>query len=929
MAFIASKYTGGIDVNQVDRLAPLFSGGGTATAPDVDFASVSGAKLAAEQYNKRGYELAYAYKAAEEGVKNGTDGALQLYYNIGQEIAKHEALKVAVVHTGEQIKQAQESKYGDKRYIGEDTPGTVDAAYQYMKGNKRAFHYETPKSLIQHFKETADNTDLIDPSGNAINLEILPMLRPDYKGIQAFSDDYFSKIKGYTTRTEGGSGPGKEGTKGEEFIFDNLQTNSGNYVHLLNSQTDYVEKIWNDPGMREEAKSDAYTKLIRNWANGQGFTLPTAIQSSTSQTTGDRRFSEVYNMLEATSKKDGSVIQVAEVYKSGDSYPTYYLLTKDEKGKQNFGEQINDLNGYNFSYLREPLYSSKQENFMITYSLLDLDDKRDFEGIAELLHNELCDYDEAFKITYGDFKSMDSFGTNDEYAESRNALFSYARSQFHLLLDKAALADIRKSHETAIEINKKLEIIISNKVKDRTTTEKTGSHYAFDAIVDQLADAGILDAATQIGYTANYDGHILVTNLSPTSQVKIYDPILTKTLDINNAAGGLWVRQGILNYKDQGANTNIHSLFSGQQNFFMTGSTEGKNFLIPIQASLAKGFIIGYSGEILQTNELRNGDWYRDHGDQGDPSQTDLSGREISGSTTPYRQYTAAISMEDFLNTPITISKEEYVELFRTLRKDRKVKVRYTIDGKEKSHSEDISEVTDQKKALAAIREGGFERPTIGYQSKQGTKYLTEWMYANQTALKYESEKIYEKHGYKKDIQPGYGTATSYGADTRYENLSPAAKADIDILHQRYLKRYNDAVDEQISNNLNAKFDMEGDDGSMYARIPLRELYERDKDVIAHLGYNEETNRRGIQVVDRTQSNTGSDRGKKAKLLNKTNDFWGNTEDIYVILDFFNEIPLSSFSPEALGKAQDKFNERIRQNQNNQPSSTAPVGGVL
>ena len=94
--------------------------------------------------------------------------------------------------------------------------------------------------------------------------------------------------------------------------------------------------------------------------------------------------------------------------------------------------------------------------------------------------------------------------------------------------------------------------------------------------------------------------------------------------------------------------------------YLSTGS--GERYAIPFDAQNAKGHIVNYGGEVILTNILKNFNWQQDDTTEGDPSQTSLSGKDISASITPYRGYQIAMSVSDFLDIQINISKEEYVE---------------------------------------------------------------------------------------------------------------------------------------------------------------------------------------------------------------------------------------------------------------------------
>lgn len=912
MAFIASKYTGGIDVNQVDRLAPLFSGGGTATAPDVDFIPVSGATTASSQFNQIGYDLAFRHAAALRDVANGVPGAMEELYAVGQAINQNEIRRNAVEYTNVNREEIKKSDYGDMLYAGDIIGGTLDLVTEMFNKNPNADLYANYSTMHDRAYMNLESSPLINPDGTAISFRVDAILKEGYEGINEFTKKFLQEVSGYTIISRGGGAPGDK-PETENYVFSNDERNSENYVHLLNGQKQYVQDIVNNEGMYSEARSLTLSTLISNYNKGQGFTFPTAIKSDANTNVLDRRFSDSYNLLEATNNKTKDIIQVAEVYTSGESLPRYYPMSVDSEGKTSYGNPIKNLNEYSFQYMREEIFNPALESFATTYAQIDENSIRDYEGTSELLHNLLHNADKTFADKYGRFKKKEDYTTEKEYEKDREILYKYAKQLFHGLLDNATEAYLRKSYENKIDINKKIEITTRSDIKDRTGKGGDGTDYYFDRLVDQLSNQGRLNEIIQIGYDANHDGFTTTVNIDPTSQEMVHDPILVAALNKNNDKGALGFSQGMFN-PNPGLNSDLRDNFSSFDNWMYLSTGSGERYAIPFDAQNAKGHIVNYGGEVILTNILKNFNWQQDDTTEGDPSQTSLSGKDISASITPYRGYQIAMSVSDFLDIQINISKEEYVEIAKTLRGDRKIKVGYTINGKVRSHSEDVSEITDQEKALQGIKNTIF----FHYRSDTETRidmrntYIDNWSYVNRTAMITEAGNIYKKHGISQNVT--------------YENLSPAVKEDMDILHQKYLKRYNDAVDEQIANNLNTEFEENKDDGRMYARIRLGDLYDREKDVIAHMGYNAETNPRGIQVIDITQSCTGSNYGTSAKLLTKVDPFWSkNKKNYYVVLDMFNHIPLSKFSDDAKGKMKETFNKLVNTDKTDKSNKATPV----
>lgn len=377
MAFIASKYEGGIMVNDINRLAPIFSGGEKLKYEPLEGKTVNALQTKAQDWNASYSQLLSTQSQLKAKMESGnfTQQDIQLYAQIDEKLKNLESMENQLSSEVTSFTKATEKEIGKKvnGYPIAWNSGTEYIAAQIgVITNPQEIEAITAFTNNDYENIIANRAPLYNENGliNAYSPSLVYTAKPKEETLTAFVNN----IEATYSTSKTGNNADSAYSQNNSYYHLNTDIYTSNFVSLYSAYNSQKDMLVEDAGLFLQAKGEMkeiiYKSGLYKGEDGTWKINPTKINGA--KTVSTSGLNNNTNVSFLTRNEDGEYYY--EVYQQGNSFPSYYStkIEQDENGI-NYYELGNSLQDApeGLSYVKQYGISDEEANLLGLY--LDLD----------------------------------------------------------------------------------------------------------------------------------------------------------------------------------------------------------------------------------------------------------------------------------------------------------------------------------------------------------------------------------------------------------------------------------------------------------------------------------------------------------------------------------------------------------------------------
>jgi len=884
MAFIASKYTGGIMVNNPDIVAPLFAGAGVQTKlPDIPELNFNAGQLQGTQLRRNIIEkeqmIGYLKTLAENGDMNAYNSVLQLQ----QEVQKDMAMIPVVERNYNTVEEAQKHPNATKPYIG--SKGVSGSVVSMIANGDRNL-IDNTFSFGESAWQDLNTTGLTDEYGVVRSIYQEAALNSESIGIMQYISDAMKEIDGSYSYQSGFDDYGiardlnkSEYTTKEDYF-------SSNYINLVSTIKAKIDGILTNPSLQQELQSDALRSLQASATyDDKGFHFNLDLPKMKYLSGKDN---EINHIL--MGKKNGKDIYIQEKYIYNVTNPSYSII-ENKNGYWIPGEDITmSVNDYKPAYIYEKVFdNADQENFLgmylngdqiFNYSLLGKDG--DYENGVATLHkvmsNAFPSYSQQNKL-----RNKDEFETEEEYIEYSKTIFKQADDYAKSLINSYARRFAERLFEKSTTGYVKSNLRTTTATKPFEATESS----LYDTLAFEFDQSGqamdVIYMNTSEETPNMYNGPLFSSNISEPTLKTIWGEDFYKSIAGYNAkTGGVSsAKYGTIYLNENAPNASIYNHFNAQTAF--TLASDGRfTFAIPIAGNNITGDIKQIPRKAYSALKSDNGSWYLNENMSAPINLKDLNEDEMAAAGKEHKVAVVAVPFSQVKNMKFTMNSENLIR--QEKQNDREFKI--TVE--DRIFSESLSSYYDKEQFKRAYNryskakevEGKTLKEILfsvwGENQEQISTHRLDWIYREADEQKNKYDKLQDKNG---------------------------------LSFEEYLfNQYTEVIDTSILNNykdrLKKGVNSEGKE-DIFITMTLKEVYGDDKAIIKALGYSED-NPNGWDIVRLGRNEGSKDRTDVMKQTTRAR------EDTYVLFELIDELPMYTLTEGKTDKQKSIFSNNMK-----------------
>lgn len=681
MAFIASKYEGGIMINDVDRLAPLFSGGEKLKYTPIEGKDISAFQTKAAEWKEIEGSLLYEKMLYTAYVNAGNlkyvEALADVETRLGAHYAMQKQLETEVVNYNKAITDERGKKISGSNIMYDSATEYIAADNGVIK-NPQEFMAITAKTNNDIENIVANMTPLYDQNGKVNTYS--PSIVYTGKTKKVKLDEFINGIeaKFQITSADDNAVSANNANASKYTSWKNSYTS--NFVPMYNAYSEQKDQFINDQALFQEARGEVkqilYSGGLRKGKDGK-FVISGGVKGR--RKVNSSGLNEGVNVSFLTKDNNGNYFY--ETYMQGKPDPIYSTTQKVEDADGNITYErgkVLDYTPKNLSYERAIGISKEESHFLGLYldlegygaSVLEDEDKRN-AYIGNLYSAAVAiEPDIAAQLGVTDKLPTYKEGMSEEekeiYDEFETNLINMTKVYGNQLLDALTTSYIYGELEE--KITSKVNSSVGSEQKTQEFDENTLTENATaNAIANIFEDmqkrtydinGGTSNGSAVIAQNVTVD----VKTVSPETMkmfvsAELYDTVsMNNTYDPNNKDQEFATIGGILYNLNPAQQINLGTNYSNS-NLSISLNITGQNnpSILPFDATKAPGaYVVGYDNNIYLTA-----------GTKGNKFNIELpKGANINDSFNAakdiYTGMKVAVSFEDLASQEIVVYKDEY-----------------------------------------------------------------------------------------------------------------------------------------------------------------------------------------------------------------------------------------------------------------------------
>lgn len=640
MAFLASKYQGGINVNDIDRIAPLFSGGESLEYKITDAPTLQGLTRQSTEVNQALAVLNTELDVLTAKLNGGDQSVLQDIVETKAQIGTLMGHKTLLENNIENYNETKNNPYKDNTQYNGVIPNTYVSALAFITG--QADENTATSETWNRFNDIyANGMPLYDDNRNVNQYNPPAILTETKSYLEAIKEEINSIDAKHGVKIGGDNL--KEA--GQELIRTTTDVYTSNAQALFKAVDESIRNIFTNKAYNSQVASLVVDKLRSTYnPDTKKFEFNTSYVVNTS---GIPALSGA-TYIELV---DGKGNKYANAYVEGTPTPYLYKINANGTFDRVYGEQPNDL-----VLSREKLLSDEEHDFMNIYIGFNTDNNNSDTNIAKL-YNAVKAIDKTYKEEYvGEEDDEDK----DKFVEFVTNLTAKAVALGDGIVNKLVVdhIELKLQHE----VFKHLDIFVSDENYGKDNSPKSagdkGEGLDLGVILDNnVSNQIVMNGKNKNGIGINFNSTRYQTSVPGELIKRFFGEDLYKKLTPNNSneTGNqdLYASVGgnmfLVNKSGLGV---IDQFASNQVLVEMQIGFEGVSYYVPLDGIDRRAYITQADNQLSIMTSAAGG--YYNLGDNykiGDVATTNNS---------LYANVHGVIPLKEYVNIPFYMSTDEF-----------------------------------------------------------------------------------------------------------------------------------------------------------------------------------------------------------------------------------------------------------------------------